>query len=41
MSMYKRAVLYILCTMILLDLMVMAGRAERIVRVSYLGQAGT
>ena len=41
MSMYKRAVLYILCTMILLDLMVMAGRAERIVRVSYLGPAGT
>ena len=39
--MYKRAVLYILCTMILLDLMVMAGRAERIVRVSYLGPAGT
>ena len=41
MSMYKRAVLYILCTMILLDLMVMAGWAERIVRVSYLGPAGT
>ena len=41
MGMYKRAVLCILCTMILLDLMVTAGRAERIVRVSYLGPAGT
>lgn len=41
MSMYKRAVFCILCMMMLLNLTVMAGRAERIARVSYLGPAGT